>query len=573
MFGIFKSVFSKFLLTFITVGILPMVILGIVTLGVTRENIKTGFMANSENALSNMVNLIDKDITDFENIKDGIVGDDYGIFDEIYPQPYLNGEHINEKLMQALRKNANIENVIIINKEGDWAFVSKNKKFANSFFELKDSDILSEIIKGKGKNVTIPTHSEVYFQNSSSPNYIISFGTGYYAGGEYAGSVIIDIKAEYFAGLISRLENFGADSVSVIDQSGYCVYSTKIFDIAEFVSLDSIPVVNAYGGGDLAPSFYLKSASDASGWDVYMKISADSVFANIKTVERTFFTIVPLILLVLLITAVNFSAYMTRPIKKIALKTEMIKNGDLDVRLDIGGEDELGRLSAAINEMTEGLKKAYYYKIRQKEAELNSIKMQIKPHFLYNTLEIIRMTAIDENARKAGEMVTALSRQMRYIMDGGEDIVSIGKEIDMAVNYLNFVRPRYNCAIKFTNNADENIMGLGMPKLIIQPLIENSLKHGITSEMTEFVIALTGEIRDGDVTVTVFDNGAGIPRERLPEILSRLSESEVMPNSNIGLKSIHERIRLLFGDKYGIKIESYEGMGTNVSISFPKLEV
>ena len=199
-------------------------------------------------------------------------------------------------------------------------------------------------------------------------------------------------------------------------------------------------------------------------------------------------------------------------------------------------------------------------------AELELLQAQINPHFLYNTLDSIAILAESQREEDVVNMVTSLSTFFRNSLNQGEDIISLRAELIQAKSYLEIQQIRYSDILTYSISLPEEIQDVTVPKLILQPLIENALYHGIKNRRGRGVIQITGEKQNDDILLQVRDNGAGMTEEQLQRLQAGVYEEH---HSGLGLKNVHQRIRLYCGEPYGLTFESKQGIGTTVTVLLP----
>ena len=199
-------------------------------------------------------------------------------------------------------------------------------------------------------------------------------------------------------------------------------------------------------------------------------------------------------------------------------------------------------------------------------AELELLQAQINPHFLYNTLDSIAILADSQREEDVVNMVTSLSTFFRNSLSGGEDIITLRVELIQAKSYLEIQQIRYSDILTYSISVPEEIQDVTVPKLILQPLIENALYHGIKNRRGRGAIEIMGEKRGEDIFLRVRDNGAGMTEEQLKRLQSGIYEEH---HSGLGLKNVHQRIRLYCGEPYGLTFESKQGLGTTVTVLLP----
>lgn len=288
-----------------------------------------------------------------------------------------------------------------------------------------------------------------------------------------------------------------------------------------------------------------------------------------------------LIALVGVVVAVGIMSYLiplsiTRPFKELSQVTDEIAKGNLSVRANVNTGVEATALSNSMNTMidkiNELLEQVTTEQIRLRKAEFELLQAQINPHFLYNTLDaIIWLAEAGEQKRVVG-MVRNLSDFFRTSLNQGKDINSIKEEMLHVKSYLEIQQVRYQDILSYDIEVPEALYIYSIPKITIQPLVENALYHGIKNKRGMGHISIRGEAGEKDFTITVTDDGIGIDETRLRQVQSGIQNKVLTGKDFYGLYNVCERIRLNFGEEYGIFIESVYGEGTSVRVILPYVE-
>lgn len=288
-----------------------------------------------------------------------------------------------------------------------------------------------------------------------------------------------------------------------------------------------------------------------------------------------------LIALVGVVVAVGIMSYLiplsiTRPFKELSQVTDEIAKGNLSVRANVNTGVEATALSNSMNTMidkiNELLEQVTTEQIRLRKAEFELLQAQINPHFLYNMLDaIIWLAEAGEQKRVVG-MVRNLSDFFRTSLNQGKDINSIKEEMLHVKSYLEIQHVRYQDILSYDIEVPEALYIYSIPKITIQPLVENALYHGIKNKRGMGHISIRGEAGEKDFTITVTDDGIGIDETRLRQVQSGIQNKVLTGKDFYGLYNVCERIRLNFGEEYGIFIESVYGEGTSVRVILPYVE-
>ena len=264
-----------------------------------------------------------------------------------------------------------------------------------------------------------------------------------------------------------------------------------------------------------------------------------------------------------------------------ALKMQMhnVASGDFSMSYEIGGKDEIADLNydlcRMVNSMQNLIKEAYDAKIQaeqlkltQSEAEFKALASQINPHFLYNSLETIRMKAFCSGDKETAALVKKLGKIMRRCLEVKDSAVTLGSELEFTENYLELQKARFGDRISYSivNEVEKDYLIL---PLVIQPVVENAFVHGVESSKVNGKIDIKIRHQGNSVIIDVIDNGCGMSPERLEEIKHKLIENDTSSGKSIGLTNVNSRIKMAYGDSCGLTISSVEGKGTKVSITLP----
>lgn len=295
-------------------------------------------------------------------------------------------------------------------------------------------------------------------------------------------------------------------------------------------------------------------------------------------VEMIRFSVVAFAAIFVLITALSYyiPLSITRPIRKLSEVTDQVAKGDLTVRSDVRSGAEVSVLSDSLNTMIdkidELLEQVKKEQIRLRKAEFELLQSQINPHFLYNTLDAIVWLAEAGEQKKVVSMVGSLSDFFRTSLNQGKDIITIKEELQHSRSYLEIQQMRYQDILNYEIHVPEELHRYLIPKITIQPLVENALYHGIKNKRGLGRIVISGRKEEDFLILQIEDNGIGMRKERLDQVKEGMNQKIPTEKDIYGLYNVNERIRLNFGEKYGLSIESNYGEGTVVSIILPYVD-
>lgn len=315
-----------------------------------------------------------------------------------------------------------------------------------------------------------------------------------------------------------------------------------------------------------------------SGAMIY-RSQGSSAFSIIIMLVLELFAIV---VLFLCINYILLNRFITRPVQKIVGFMDNFILHNSKERLSDSAVDEFSLLSHHINTMLDNneavLKKIFSTQQKLYEAELSeksaifySLQNQINPHFLYNTLDCINGLALSGNASEIATVTASLSAILRYALNYDSE-TTVDEEIHMLAEYSKILRARFGARVEMNFDFDDDIWDKKILRMLLQPLVENAVKHGLNDLQTGVLtINVEGFVTSGVLTFTVFDNGCGIMPEKLAEINARLTDdTQAVTDSSIGIVNIHRRIMLHYGSAYGLKIESAYGHYTKITVTMPE---
>lgn len=320
------------------------------------------------------------------------------------------------------------------------------------------------------------------------------------------------------------------------------------------------------GGEELA---YVKSSIGNTGWQVFYYTPKSHLSVDVKSIVKATTLIVAVCFLILLFVINMFSSTFVKRITHLNKTMMMVENGNLNVSITSHSADEIGQLTNRFNRMLTNIntliEEVYQSKIIQKEAELKALQTQINPHFLYNTLSIINWKALEIDAMEISRITTTVSKFYRTVLNKGRNTISIRNELENAKAYMEIQLVMHNNSFDFECRVEEALLQYDMLNLIFQPILENALEHGIDrlrKGQRRGRIELTGRMVDGTLEFVIRDNGPGMEEETAARLLEANARG-------YGLKNVHDRISLLFGSSYGLRVQSVSGEGTAIKVLFP----
>lgn len=440
-----------------------------------------------------------------------------------------------------------------------------------------------KIITAKGKSI-IFKRSIGEYGTSPDNNFVMTVGRAIMRYGEIKGVVITDIDF----GMLKSIYNFNG-----LEEGGVFIYDSAnemVFKSSNDYTLKNINdsrMVKLLENVDLkAPDrevsymnrtyIAVESKSDYSKWTTVVLVSRNFLMKDFYKYRASMFIVLLIILAAVLHILPIVIGKITKNIKELKKTMEEISAGNIDARPAIHSVDEIGRLSDIFIEMmgrVQYLMQDIKVKERDKRrAELEALQAQINPHFLCNTLNTIKYLAQLQNVKNIGEITTSLVRLLRISIDNTESFITIEEELEHVKSYLTIQRYKYSDKFSTEFLVQEDVLRYKTIKMILQPLVENAIFHGIEPSEREGMITIKIYSEYDHIIFKVIDNGVGMSLEQIEKLLSHSLKSEKSRFSGIGVNNVNERIKLFFGEEYGIKVFSQPGMCTSVEIEIPAIE-
>ncbi|WP_052339587.1 sensor histidine kinase [Gorillibacterium massiliense] len=406
---------------------------------------------------------------------------------------------------------------------------------------------------------------------------------------EILGIVSIDIKMD----LIRSIgEQSGAgDTLYIFDQSGHIIYApdealwgtvlnegwTGPIRESESASGHYDWTKNGFSG----LVFYEKLSTRYMNWTIVKLTPYSELSASARGVTKINSYIFALFLSVAVVLMMYITIRLTRSIKKMLVYVRKVESGNLLQEIDIDSNDELGilarRFQSMMHTINDLILREYKLEIANKTNQLKALQAQTNPHFLYNALQSIATSSLQNQDQKTYSLITSLGRMMRYSMRTDEAFVALQQELDYVLAYLKLQKQRFDDTFDYTINADEKILHIPIPKMIIQPIVENYFKHGFVprEELARIAISIGWDEEMERIEITVEDNGTGIDADQLETMQMRLSrvargeDPKDATQEHIGLENVLSRLVLLNYDTPEMHLSAVEPYGLKVLLRFP----
>lgn len=400
--------------------------------------------------------------------------------------------------------------------------------------------------------------------------------------GKTIGMVVLYVQETVIASIYERKMNYKGGEFYILDRNGQIISSRNKANLyRNFKEATSISVPDSTRED---ASFTQGSGSDKVlvsihrfeplQWSIVSVIPVDEITVERKEINQLIFRIGILCLLFAFVFSFLLSRSITRPIFQLSRTIRAIRTGQLSVRSSYESTDEIGYLSDGFNNLMDRIEALMAENVEEQrtkaEIEFKLLQSQVKPHFLYNTVETI-ISLIKLNMKtEAIAAAKYMADFYKISLSKGNDIISIKEETQLTESYLEIQQLRYVEYMEYKMDIDMEILNCSIPKLTLQPIVENAIYHGLKRKPEKGLLRITGYRLGGEVIIEIYDNGVGMEESQIDGLLKQVAGSK--ESVSFGARSVHNRIRMLYGDNYGLEVESAFGSYTKVMIRLPFMQ-
>ena len=495
------------------------------------------------------------------------------VSDSIYYNVIKNTDISNDDIKRGM-------NLIYVNNDNmidDIALISGKGELIESMpaLRLKDnSNVLEKDFFKKSMaeseyiNFSMPHIRDLFDRNESSYSWVISLSRAVEVTDEGKATqalLLINLNYMYFEEIFSNVNLGNGRYVYLTNDSGDIIWHPKQNEIYSGRFKED----NKYGGKNITLNV---RTIGYTGWKLVGV--TPSAALGVDGIKFRFFVLFVADLFLFLLAMINafISDKISNPIKSLDGSVREIESGNLDVEIVPSGSYEVEHLGKSIKNMLGRIKVLMSDLVDEhnakRKSEFDTLQSQINPHFLYNTLDIIVWMIENENSDKAVNIVTALAKFFRISLSKGKNIITVKDEVEHVRNYLMIQNMRFKNRFEYSIDVDEEVLSYSSLKLMLQPLVENAIYHGMEFMDGDGEIDVKVFKEDDSLYFTITDNGLGMSEDMVETLLSK----DFVPSkkgSGIGVKNVNERIKLYFGSEYGLKVESEPDEGTKITIHLP----
>ena len=473
----------------------------------------------------------------------------------------------------------------------------------------KDNSIF-QVNRNMGSNTDSFTHIDYLYKQAQTshgkPVWCVSYKDGKVEGlyitkiiydindiKRETGLLVFKVNEQYLTEVLNNYMTNTRQNVSLYGSDGREVYSYRPLEmnfekpVNELVSEYSINGATEIKVGN-DTIYLLNDTITPDNWMLIMGISSNVLLKEVRDIAKLILILCAATLPICVLSANFFYSDIIKPMNLLVKRMHQIEKGDIGITIENKREDEFGYMNKTFNRMSLEIKNlintVYKKQIATKDAEIKALQAQINPHFLYNTLDSINWKAKINGVEEISEMVSALSSIIEANLNrNNENYITLNKEIEYINNYYLLLKKRYGKKINLVLDVEQETLNCVIPKLIIQPIVENAVYHGLEMKVGSGTIHLKTSRNESRVLIEVIDDGIGIDGNTLDRLNKSLADADkddsvsmeqgdgAFISSSIGIINVHKRIRLLYGENYGLLITSRIAEGTSVTISIPAI--
>lgn len=575
----FRSIRTSIIFSFAVLIVFALMIFLVLSLRFTREAV----LENSTEYTSQLIGQVNNDIDSYigymENIS-VIVADNSDVWD------YLFGKELSEEREKELPERIlgvfrtitdtrnDIVNIALLPRKRE-ALINQGRARLNPYINVSELAWYQEAEAAGGETVISSSHVQNAIFGSYDWVVTLSRNISRKDDPEAGGIFFVDLNYSAISDLCERLSLGNRGYIYILDENGGIVYHPQQQLIYSGMKKELITeVMETKESSFLSKDgrLYTVSRSEQTGWIVVGVSMVPELMHRADEARKIYLVIALALFLAALALAYLLSDEITKPIKALEKSMKEVEKGNFaHAALDVREENEIGHLSRNFNMMTEEIKNLMVQRDREQQikrrSELKALQSQINPHFLYNTLDSIIWMAEWGKNQEVVRMTSSLAKLLRRSISNEQEVVTVAEEAAYTETYLSIQKMRYKDKLEYEILVDPEIMQEKVIKLILQPLVENAIYHGIKYKEGKGLIQIRGFRKGDQMILLVQDDGKGMDAEALAHIFEKHTRDT--RSNGVGLNNVNERIQLYYGEEYGISFQSSPGKGTEAAIKLP----
>ncbi|MFM1655605.1 sensor histidine kinase [Brevibacillus sp. B_LB10_24] len=569
-----KSIKLRLMFFFIIVSILPIVLVGLIPYQKSQKVVEQQVLEYAQGAIDQLNQNISYHLQEMDLMSRMIY---YQIFSLFHQEKWqketqllldrdqtdsLHGELKN--FLMALKNNRTfIDEIHLI--IGEEVFTTAIDLDLDA---LRQQEWYQRAVNKPDEKTWTGPHQVNYYVNNPSPDEVLSLVHSFHLShSTQTATIMIEMKAETLQSLFDSPNRKSLGSLLLIDKYGRIIYESDGTqrDGSGQQYITNTSLLRTLG----KENNFIYAMNFINGWKVAAFIPNDKIAHSFQSIKETVFVLLGVFLMIAIVLGWTLSDRFIKPLKVLQRDMSRVQEGDFQIRTRIDSRDEIGDLSHSFNQMVTEIERLIGQisenERKKKEMELQSLQYQINPHFLYNTLNSVQWLARLHDVPQISEMLTCLIKLLRESLKSTGELHQLGEELGLLNDYVMIQKYRYEGNVDIRYYIDPDLLQCLVPRFILQPLVENSFFHAFSNRKGK--ISISAHRLDVQVEIIIEDDGKGIDPHVLNHILHTPDKGKT--SSGIGIKNVHEKIRLYFEDPYGLTISSEVGKGTTILITLP----
>ena len=568
------TIFSYFTISALAV----IVLIGVTLYAQMSQQLKAAVREENQAVLGQINRSVDSYLRTIMKLSDSLY---YGVI----KNADLDKETVNSQITLLYDNNKDsIANIALLSKDGELLEAVPAARLKTGIDVTKEQWFGNTLNRTVNLHFTTPHVQYIFDNNENQYRWVITLTRAVeitHGTSTEQGILLLDIRYSSLQQILDNITLGNQGYLYMISSNGDLIYHPRMQMIETGQMSENTVMATDYRDGSFRERYEgewrevsVKSVG-YTGWKLLSVTPEKGLPLNNLKIQLFGVFVIGAFLLVLILTNNFISSRITTPIQKLEKSVNAIEAGDLDTEVYQGGSYEIRHLGRSIGEMAKRIKTLMEDIVAEHESkrksEFDILQSQINPHFLYNTLDIIVWMIENEQKQDAVRIVTALARFFRISLSKGKSIITVRDELEHVRNYLMIQQTRFKNKFVYTIDAEDDVMELVSLKLMLQPLVENAIYHGMEFMDGDGEICVKVYREDAELWFRISDNGLGMTEEQTRSLLDEQNHISSKRGSGIGVKNVNERIRLYFGESYGLAIWSEPDEGTVITIHLPAL--
>ena len=579
-FGRFRSIQTVIYLVMAMLVLTAISIVTVISLSYTRTSVFENTITYTKQLTGQVNNDIDSYINYMDNIS-SMLAANADVQDYLFGNSTQITEASKQLLSQfstVLNSRSDIYNVGLVHANGR-ALLNKGRSYMNPYINMEQLEWYRKAVENPGKVYLSSAHVQHVVEGERPWVITLSRAINNFHDKEEKGVLFVDLNYSVIRTLCEESSVGRKGYIFILDAEGNIVYHPQQQQLYNELQTEYIQEVKnckseylELGEGEEA-RLYTVSRSEKTGWTVVSCSYISELLKRSDQAQRIYLLIAVVLIIVTLIISKIVSRGITQPIQKLKQSMALVQEGDFQAgNVESDSNNEIGSLTETFNVMTRRIQELMEEIISEQKAkrksELKALQSQINPHFLYNTLDSIIWMAEGKKNEEVVLMTASLARFLRQNISNEEEEILICQEMEYCKNYLTIQKMRYQDKLEFEIQMEPAIGNEKIIKLVLQPLIENAIYHGLKYKESKGFLLIKGYEQDGNILFEIQDNGVGMNEETMQHIFEKHTVN--YRSNGVGVYNVQKRIQLTYGPEYGISYTSVQGEGTTAVVKIPK---